>query len=296
MGLSLNLGICKHLEEGRLDLNIWSRKACQADCALSGDSVVGAMAQSRSNGSHYALTAIGLGMLVLGIIMAVWNLVPGFGHGDKSPSSSGNSSKPESDSGGGMLKSKTFSVAYVLVGAGVLLLLVSICLNIRDKKKQRQNEDLGRIQHQASAEPQHQEDSQEEEDDSHSRYYVPSYEEVMNTGYTETRDLDRSTRISMSLPSYESLTGIDENTQTSATAATGPEANAERQPSRHSSRLSKRLKPLKVRRIKSEKLHLKDIRVNLPDKNSSHITIEPLTPPPQYDEIQDKAPGSRQGT
>uniref|UniRef100_A0A7M4FNP4 Transmembrane protein 51 n=1 Tax=Crocodylus porosus TaxID=8502 RepID=A0A7M4FNP4_CROPO len=293
---SLNSGICKHSEEGRLDLNIWSWKACQADCALSGDCAVGAMAQSRSNGSHYALTAIGLGMLVLGIIMAVWNLVPGFDYGEKSPSS-GNSSKPESGSGGGMLKSKTFSVAYVLVGAGVLLLLISICLNIRDKKKQRQNEDLGRIQHQVSTAPQQQEDSQEEDDDSHSRYYVPSYEEVMSTGYTETRDLDRSTRISMSLPSYESLTGIDENTQTSMTAATGTDANAERQPSRHSSRLSKRLNPLKVRRIKSEKLHLKDIRVNLPDKNSSsHITIEPLTPPPQYDEIQDKAPNSRQGT
>uniref|UniRef100_A0A8D0LBS9 Transmembrane protein 51 n=1 Tax=Sphenodon punctatus TaxID=8508 RepID=A0A8D0LBS9_SPHPU len=250
------------------------------------------MARSRSNGSHYALTAIGLGMLVLGIVMAVWNLVPGLGHAGKPPSSSGNSSKPGSG-GGGIMKSKTFSVAYVLVGAGVLLLLFSICLNVRDKRKQRQNEDISRIQQHAS-EPQHQEDSQEEDDDdTPSRYYVPSYEEAVNTSYPEIRDLDRSTRISISLPSYESLTGIDENTTTRPAA----EPNTERQPSRHSSRLSKRLKPLKVRRIKSEKLHLKDIRLNLPDKNiRGRVTIEPLTPPPQYEEVLNKPPVNGQET
>lgn len=250
------------------------------------------MAQSRANGSHYALTAIGLGMLVLGIIMAVWNLVPGFGPADQPAAHAGNSSKPDRGTGG-ILKSKTFSVAYVLVGAGVLLLLLSICLNIRDKK--RQSEDIARVQHQASAEPSHQEDSQEEDEDVSSQYYVPSYEEVMNAGYSEPRDSDRSNRISVSLPSYESLTGLDESTQ--PPGATGAEPGTERQPGRHSSRLSKRLKPLKVRRIKSEKLHLKDIRLNLAEGNSTApITIEPLTPPPKYEEIQEKAPESQQIT
>ncbi|XP_010285358.1 PREDICTED: transmembrane protein 51 [Phaethon lepturus] len=211
------------------------------------------MAQSRANGSHYALTAIGLGMLVLGIIMAVWNLVPGFGPANKPTAHAGNSSKPDRGTGG-ILKSKTFSVAYVLVGAGVLLLLLSICLNIREKK--RQSEDITRVQHQVSAEPSHQEDSQEEDEDVSSQYYVPSYEEVMNTGYSEPRDSDRNNRISVSLPSYES-----------------------------------------VRRIKSEKLHLKDIRLNLTQGNSTApITIEPLTPPPKYEEIQEKAPDGQQMT
>ncbi|NXW95563.1 TMM51 protein, partial [Alopecoenas beccarii] len=251
-----------------------------------------AMAQSRTNGSHYALTAIGLGMLVLGIIMAVWNLVPGFGPADKPTTHASNSSKPDRGTGG-ILKSKTFSVAYVLVGAGVLLLLLSICLNIRDKK--RQSEDIVHVQHQAPAEPSPQEDSQEEDEDVSSQYYVPSYEEVMNSGYSEPRDSDRSTRLSVSLPSYESLTGLDESTQTPSAAGTEP--GTERHPSRHNSRLSKRLKPLKVRRIKSEKLHLKDIRLNLAEGNSSvPVTIEPLTPPPKYEEIQEKAPESRQMT
>ena len=48
--------------------------------------------------------------------------------------------------------------------------------------------------------------SQEEEEEASSRYYVPSYEEVMNTNYAEARDVDQNPRMSISLPSYESLT------------------------------------------------------------------------------------------
>nr|XP_027807652.1 transmembrane protein 51 [Marmota flaviventris]XP_027807653.1 transmembrane protein 51 [Marmota flaviventris]XP_027807654.1 transmembrane protein 51 [Marmota flaviventris]XP_027807655.1 transmembrane protein 51 [Marmota flaviventris]XP_027807656.1 transmembrane protein 51 [Marmota flaviventris]XP_027807658.1 transmembrane protein 51 [Marmota flaviventris]XP_027807659.1 transmembrane protein 51 [Marmota flaviventris]XP_027807660.1 transmembrane protein 51 [Marmota flaviventris]XP_02780766 len=249
------------------------------------------MAQSKANGSHYALTAIGLGMLVLGVIMAMWNLVPGFSAAEK-PTAQGN----KTEVGSGLLKSKTFSVAYVLVGAGVMLLLLSICLSIRDKRKQRQNEELARVQHQTGAVPRAQEeDSQEEEEEEEedeaasSRYYVPSYEEVMQTHYTEGPELQQSPRMSVSLPSYESLTGLDDTTPTRAEV----EASAGHPPARQNSRLAKRLKPLKVRRIKSEKLHLKDFRINLPDKNVPPPSIEPLTPPPQYDEVQEKAADAR---
>ncbi|XP_004678580.1 PREDICTED: transmembrane protein 51 [Condylura cristata] len=246
------------------------------------------MAQSKANGSHYALTAIGLGMLVLGVIMAMWNLVPGFSTTEK-PTAQGN----KTEIGSGILKSKTFSVAYVLVGAGVMLLLLSICLSIRDKRKQRQGEELAHIQRQAGAEPHTQEeDSQEEAEAVSSRYYVPSYEEVMNTNYSgaEARDRDPNPRMSISLPSYESLTGLDESTPTAPAAADPSRGSA---PDRQNSKLAKRLKPLKVRRIKSEKLHLKDFRINLPDKNAPPPSIEPLTPPPQYEEAQDRAPDSR---
>lgn len=238
--------------------------------------------------------------------MAVWNLVPSFGNSSKSHFSAGSINKTESG-GGALLKNKTFSVAYVLVGAGVLLLLFSICLSIRDRRRQRQNEGISRIHQQTSVERQQQEDSQEEDEESLSRYYVPSYEEVMNRDYPHLREVDRNARISMSLPSYESLTGIDETTPTrppaaaaaaaTTTTAASERPNIERQPSRHSSRLGKRLKPLKVRRIKSEKLHLKNIRINIPDGNSSNrITIEPLTPPPLYDEIPKKLPDSQEET
>ncbi|XP_007978655.1 transmembrane protein 51 [Chlorocebus sabaeus] len=248
------------------------------------------MAQSKANGSHYALTAIGLGMLVLGVIMAMWNLVPGFSAAEK-PTAQGSN---KTEVGGGILKSKTFSVAYVLVGAGVMLLLLSICLSIRDKRKQQQGEDLAHVQHPTGAGPHAQEeDSQEEEEEEEaaSRYYVPSYEEVMNTNYSEARGEERNPRLSISLPSYESLTGLDETTPTSTRADV--EASPGNPPDRQNSKLAKRLKPLKVRRIKSEKLHLKDFRINLPDKNIPPPSIEPLTPPPQYDEVQEKAPDTR---
>lgn len=246
------------------------------------------MAQSKANGSHYALTAIGLGMLVLGVIMAMWNLVPGFSTADK-PTAQGNN---KTEIGSGILKSKSFSVAYVLVGAGVMLLLLSICLSIRDKRKQRQSDEIARIQQQAGAEPRAQEeDSQEEEEETSSRYYVPSYEEVMNTNYSEGGDAGPNPRMSVSLPSYESLTGLDEATPTSTRTAAEPGPG--HAPDRQNSKLAKHLKPLKVRRIKSEKLHLKDFRISLPDKNVAPPSIEPLTPPPQYDEVQDKAPDAR---
>uniref|UniRef100_A0A8C5K5C1 Transmembrane protein 51 n=1 Tax=Jaculus jaculus TaxID=51337 RepID=A0A8C5K5C1_JACJA len=247
------------------------------------------MAQSKANGSHYALTAIGLGMLVLGVIMAMWNLVPGFSAADKT-TAQGN----KTDVSSGILKSKTFSVAYVLVGAGVMLLLLSICLSIRDRRKLRQSEELARIQQQAGAGPPAQEeDSQEEEEEEEasSRYYVPSYEEVMNTSYSEARGQEQNPRLSISLPSYESLTGLDETTPTSTRVDV--ETSPGHAPDRQNSKLAKHLKPLKVRRIKSEKLHLKDFRINLPDKNIPPPSIEPLTPPPQYDEVQAKAPDAR---
>lgn len=131
--------------------------------------------------------------------------------------------------------------------------------------------------------------SQEEEEEASSRYYVPSYEEVMNTSYTEARETEQNPRLSVSLPSYESLSGPDQTTPARAEVEPSP-GNP---PSRQNSKLAKRLKPLKVRRIKSEKLHLKDFRINLPDKNVPPVSIEPLTPPPQYDEVQEKAPDAR---
>ncbi|XP_072831440.1 transmembrane protein 51 [Vicugna pacos] len=245
------------------------------------------MAQSKANGSHYALTAIGLGMLVLGVIMAMWNLVPGFSAAEK-PTAQGNN---KTEIGSGILKSKTFSVAYVLVGAGVMLLLLSICLSVRDKRKRRQGEELAHIQHPGVEPHAQEEDSQEEEEEASSRYYVPSYEEVMNTNYSEAREPDQNPRMSISLPSYESLTGLDETSPTTTRADV--EISPGNLPDRQNSRLAKRLKPLKVRRIKSEKLHLKDFRINLPDKNVPPPSIEPLTPPPQYDEVQEKAPDTR---
>ncbi|CAI9533101.1 unnamed protein product [Staurois parvus] len=243
------------------------------------------MAQSKSSGSYYALTAIGVGLLVLGVVMAVWNLVPGFGSNDNPGPSQGNSSNPETQ-GGINLKSKTFSVAYVLVGSGIALLLLAICLSIRSKRKRRPSMESVHVvpQEVTISRVMRIPCSQEEPDPP--RYSAPSYEEVMRMEYEprQTADADRNQRISISLPSYESLTELDESTPTRPNAASAkPE-----QPQRTNSRSGKEKKPLNVRRIKSDKLHLKEFRLNLSGRNNTSETqkIEPITPPPQYEDKQ----------
>ncbi|XP_018408151.1 PREDICTED: transmembrane protein 51 [Nanorana parkeri] len=240
------------------------------------------MAQSKSSGSYYALTAIGVGLLVLGVVMAVWNLVPGFGSNDKPGPAQGNSSKPENH-GEINLKSKTFSVAYVLVGSGIALLLVAICLSVRSKRKRHLSMDETGVVPQEVTSPRGNDDSHEEPDSP--RYSAPSYEEVMRMEY-EPRpvlDADGNQRMSISLPSYESLNELDESTPTRPKATTSPE-----QPQRTNSRSVKEKKPLNVRRIKSDKLHLKEFRLNLSGRKNLAETqkIEPITPPPQYEDKQ----------
>ncbi|NP_001087051.1 transmembrane protein 51 L homeolog [Xenopus laevis] len=225
------------------------------------------MAQSKSNGSHYALTAIGVGMLVLGVIMAVWNLVPG--------SSPGNGSKPEVPTETN-LKSKSFTVAYVLVASGIAFLLIAICLSIRSKRKRRQNMDDARV---PQEEPNGVQANSESSELEVARYSAPSYDEVMRIGYetSNTRAPEEHDGTPMSLPSYESLTELDESTPTRPIAEP---------PQKTNSRSKKEKKPLNVRRIKSDKLHLKEFRLNLSGQTNqtTTTTIEPLTPPPQYED------------
>ncbi|CAN2388165.1 Transmembrane protein 51 [Pristimantis euphronides] len=243
------------------------------------------MALSRSSAPHYALTAIGVGLLVLGVVMAVWNLVPGFGSNDKPSPPHGNASTPENTLDSNM-KSKTFSVAYVLVGSGIALLLLAVCLSIRNRRKHRLSLQEARVvQHEAN----HPQTDENHEVD-FPRYSAPSYEEVMRIGCSAPEtDIDRHERMSMSLPSYESLTELDESAPTRPNA---PSAKRE-QPQRTNSRSAKEKKPLNIRRIKSDKLHLKEFRLNLTGQTKTVETnkIEPITPPPQY---EDKKNGSNQ--
>ncbi|KAG8568794.1 hypothetical protein GDO81_014155 [Engystomops pustulosus] len=245
------------------------------------------MAHSKSSGTHYALTAIGVGLLVLGVVMAVWNLVPGFGSNDHPAPPQGNASTPHNNVDVN-LKSKTFSVAYVLVGSGIALLLLSICLSIRSKRKHRLSMEEVRVVQQ-EARPAPLDENQEDVESPH--YSAPSYEEVMRIGYStpEATETDRHQRMSVSLPSYESLTELDETTPTRPNASSAKQE----QPKRTNSRSGKEKKPLNIRRIKSDKLHLKEFRLNLSGqiKMAETNKIEPITPPPQYD---DKRIGSDQ--
>lgn len=135
---------------------------------------------------------------------------------------------------------------------------------------------------------------------------MPSYEEVIGSGNYPVRqsNLRQSTSL---LPSYEDIIAAVENEGTEPTnnategtplsdapaASAQPAAEPQADPSgltsnpslptRSSSRASRLLRPLRVRRIKSDKLHLKDFRLQIRSPTQNPVTIEPITPPPQYD-------------
>lgn len=128
-------------------------------------------------------------------------------------------------------------------------------------------------------------------------YDVPTYEEAVTSGRYPVRQ--SNLRQSYQLPSYEDLIGAVENEGQQPREGNGPQPapgpgpqpaapTSSSQPARSSSRASRLLRPLRVRRIKSEKLHVKDIRLNIQNPGQSRVVaIEPLTPPPQY---EDKPP------
>ncbi|CAB1314679.1 unnamed protein product [Coregonus sp. 'balchen'] len=251
------------------------------------------------SGSSYALCALGVGLIALGIVMIVWTMVPG--DATQTTKTSGNSSitvpadhGEDGDGKEGKEAAKTLSIAYVLVGAGLAMLLLSIWLGVRNKRRKRQRRQETRavgvpfVDHVAG-------EAGENLEEPAPVYNVPSYEEAVTSGQYPIRqsNLRQST---FQLPSYEDLISAVENEGEGPSSAPVREAHpssptpepqpaaAANPPTHNSSRASRILRPRRVRRIKSEKLHLKDFRFNIRNPTDAKVTIEPITPPPQYDD------------
>ncbi|XP_056131169.1 transmembrane protein 51b [Lampris incognitus] len=259
-----------------------------------------------SSGSHYALCALAVGLIALGIVMIVWTEIPLDGEeSGKLAIQTGNSTMTPDNEDDEESKddTKTSSVAFVLVGVGVVMLLLAICLGMRNKRR-AQNRGA-----QPAAVPymDHVAGEQETAEDP-TTYTVPSYDEVISTGQYPVRESNLQHSTSQ-LPSYEDIIaaveadGAEPNNNPSANptpAAADPAPSAAspalaaaephddtsptNQPTRSSSRASRILRPLRVRRIKSDKLHLKDFRLHIRSPTQNPVTIEPITPPPQYDD------------
>ncbi|TKS71276.1 Ski oncogene [Collichthys lucidus] len=95
------------------------------------------------SGAHYALCALGVGLIALGIVMIVWTVIPldGEAPGDSS-TASGNSTTSVNEGGDNgdeedKDSTKSSTVAMVLVGVGAAMLLLSICLGVKSKRSQR---------------------------------------------------------------------------------------------------------------------------------------------------------------
>uniref|UniRef100_A0A3B5M1D0 Transmembrane protein 51b n=1 Tax=Xiphophorus couchianus TaxID=32473 RepID=A0A3B5M1D0_9TELE len=239
---------------------------------LYSDPVPNTRSESRGSGAHYALCALGVGLVALGVVMIVWTMIPE----DKSPT--GNSTVGPTQHG----LQNISPIALVLVGVGVVMLLLSVCLGLRSKRRgQSQNMQRGVAV-----------------DSLLSSYNVPSYDEVIGSGNYPVRQSNLRQSTSQ-LPSYEDILAAVENEdsqpannssensplndQTPAAAEPSGIAAQPSLPTRSASRASRLLKPLRVRRIKSDKLHLKDFRLQIRTPTQNPVTIEPITPPPQYD-------------
>ncbi|XP_029103856.1 transmembrane protein 51b [Scleropages formosus] len=237
-----------------------------------------ASGSGHSSGTQYALCTLGVGLVALGAVMIIWTIVP---------SEAAHNDSNGTVTGGGVLdpNGKTSSVAFVLVGAGTAILLLAICLAVRSKRQQQQHrETQANNAPYMNYTPGEQAESAEEPGPN---YDVPTYEEAVTSGQYPVRQ--SNLRMSTSqLPSYEDLVDAVENdgeSQEPSQPSPAPAAAVGPAPSRHGSRSSRILRPFRVRRIKSEKLHLKDLRLNIRGPSQAEpVTIEPLTPPPQYEE------------
>lgn len=102
-----------------------------------------------SSGAHYALCALGVGLIALGIVMIVWTVIPMDGE-TSPPNKPGNSTQVPKNSDERDEESsenaKSSTVAMVLVGVGAALLLLSICLGVRSKRNAARNRDNQPVQ------------------------------------------------------------------------------------------------------------------------------------------------------
>ncbi|XP_016372535.1 transmembrane protein 51-like [Sinocyclocheilus rhinocerous] len=218
-----------------------------------------------SSGAQYATAALGVGLIALGIVMIVWSVVPA--------GSGGNSSTPGMDQGQAR---ETSSVAFVLVGGGVALLLLSVCLSVRNKQR------AARGQEAASTPANTGEGATIEQ--LAQNYMVPTYEEVVMSGqYPISQSSERHNSITQ-LPAYDELEEDQHTAEDGFSPARRPSSQID--PStgaggQRNGRPGRKLIPLKIRRIKSDNLR----RKSLSDIQQTNVfTIEPLTPPPQYDD------------
>ncbi|XP_072223510.1 transmembrane protein 51a [Leuresthes tenuis] len=237
-----------------------------------------------NSGSQYALCALGVGLIALGVVMIVWSVVPADAAGNSSSSSSGGGVPVDGR------RSKASSVAFVLAGSGVAMLLLSVCLGLRNKQREQMRLQEAQNQREEAAREQEERETAEEQAQ---RYAVPTYEEAVGSGQYPVRQSNLRPSASQ-LPSYDDLVQVDgvqyenegsEGTTTVSQPAPAVSAAAAVSTSGHRpGKNSRNFLPIKIRRIKSEKLPMKNTANSQP---AAGFSIEPLTPPPQY---EDKVP------
>ncbi|XP_062854813.1 transmembrane protein 51a [Trichomycterus rosablanca] len=214
---------------------------------------------SSSLASHYATAALGVGLLVLGVVMILWSMLPA-GTAVNTP-----------ESVDGQAVRNTSSVGFVLLGTGVAMLLLSLFLGAQNKYRTQRHEN--------SNDNTHPEQGQEGERqlDNAEQYTVPTYEEVVGSDQYPIRQFSPRQNSTTRLPAYEELVARtqdeSEGSDPTRTQLTGQTRTLPAQlPQKNGrTRLNMISLPLRTKSTSSEP----QIVVS---------SIEPLTPPPQYEE------------
>ncbi|KAK1801186.1 hypothetical protein P4O66_022877 [Electrophorus voltai] len=230
---------------------------------------------SMKSGSQYAMAALGLGLVVLGVVMAMWNRVL------LSPAR--NSSRTRLGSSG-----SSWSMALVLLCTGMAFLLLSLLLSIQKRQRTRGE--------QRSNEGMHLEPGQDGERQTVGAecYAVPSYEEVVGSDQYPLRQLSAQNDSTTDLPAYEELMEADRAVETTDIVYMQPmhtQQGADNsyllpRPSCRNGRPGLKLLPLRERRIKSDI----DGTISSSSPNIAVSNIEPITPPPQYEDNPPELP------
>lgn len=120
-------------------LSVFPAGMCSSRGLCDGNNRSNRSSSSNSNGSgaHYALCALGLGLIALGVVMIVWTVIPMDGEAAKGSTTApaDNSTVPGNNDANQMDTNKYSTIAMVLVVVGVILLVLSISLGMRNKRR-----------------------------------------------------------------------------------------------------------------------------------------------------------------
>lgn len=110
-------------------------------CGRSGRPSRPSSSDGSGSGAHYALCALGVGLIALGVVMIVWTVIPMDGEAPGGPAvtQGGNATAIDDDDQDDEQAdgSKSSTVAMVLVAVGAILLVLSICLGVKSKRRGR---------------------------------------------------------------------------------------------------------------------------------------------------------------